>query len=743
MSPATKRPLLIAVDGFSGAGKTSLALELAAELRAHRSVAVFHLEDVYPGWDGLDAGMDYYRRRVLEPLAQGRSAHWQSWDWVAGRYSAQHATEPADIVIFEGVGAGHRSARNTLDAVLWIQAPESVRRERALARDGETYAPHWDRWAAQEAAWAAGDPVSSAADVLVQSEPTAPPSTVDNDGDGQGPAQLQQVPQPQTAQPQVPLPRLVLRALASLQLPSPGLGLARPDLHVQAHTLDGTPDPLALFAELYGGSPNAVWLDSSDAATAGAGGSPPGRSRFSIMADDGGLLGRYAEHTAGLTRITHGPVTTVVPGPFFRWLDREWGEARVPAPDGMACPFALGWLGFLGYELKRETGGADVAGPGPDAALVFAGRAVILDHAAGRVHLLTLQDSFFDTFSGGVSGHHQNTDGDAADPDEGWLARASAAVATASRTAEAAAARSTPAQTPAFPPGSAPAFAFRDSREAYLAKVLRSQQEIAEGNTYEVCLTTALYAGLPEPLAAEALLDLYAALRRRSPAPFASLLRLGPITLAGTSPERFLRVGADGRLRAEPIKGTRPRGQDPAADAALRRELLASDKDRAENIMIVDLMRNDLSRLAVAGSVTVPRLCVVESYATVHQLVSTIDAQLLPDASRAEAVAAAFPAGSMTGAPKASTMAILDELEAAPRGAYSGAVGYFSLTGAADLSVVIRTLVLSRSANGGVDLSLGVGGAVTAGSDPEAEWEEVRTKARGVLGALGSEVPAG
>ena len=175
----------------------------------------------------------------------------------------------------------------------------------------------------------------------------------------------------------------------------------------------------------------------------------------------------------------------------------------------------------------------------------------------------------------------------------------------------------------------------------------------------------------------------------------------------------------------------------------LRRDLLESTKDRAENIMIVDLMRNDLSRLAVPGSVTVPRLCVVESYATVHQLVSTIDAQLAPGASRAEAVAAAFPAGSMTGAPKVSTMAILDRLEAAPRGFYSGVLGYFSLTGAADLSVVIRTLELRPDGSGGTSLSLGVGGAVTSGSDPEAEWEEVRTKSRGVLGALGSAVPAG
>ncbi|UPO76081.1 chorismate-binding protein [Arthrobacter sp. Helios] len=742
MSPAPKRPLLIAVDGFSGAGKTSLALELAAELRAHRSVALFHLEDVYPGWDGLETGMDYYRRRILEPLAQGRSAHWQSWDWVAGRYGTQHATEPADIVIFEGVGAGHQAARHLLDAVLWIESPESVRRERALARDGETYAPHWNRWAAQEAAWAAVDPVAAAADILVRNEPAAVPSAPDDGGAGSSPA-----PRQQAALKQVPLPRVVLRALASLQLPSPGLGLPRPDLQVQVQTVDAAPDPLTLFAELFGSSPNAVWLDSSDAGSAGSGGSPAGRSRFSIMADDGGLHGRYAEHTAGLTMITHGPVTTVVPGPFFRWLDREWGTAQVPAPGGLACPFALGWLGCLGYELKRETGGADIAGPGPDAALIFAGRALVLDHAAGRVHLLTLRDPFFEVdMSGSVPGPVPgDTDRSAGQPDlDGdWPARASAAVAAARSADPAAGTGFLPAQTGGFRPVSAPSFTFRDSREDYLAKVRRSQQEIAEGNTYEVCLTTSLHAVLPEPLAPAALLDLYASLRRRSPAPFASLLRLGPLVLAGTSPERFLRIGADGHLRAEPIKGTRPRGPDPAADAALRTELLESEKDRAENIMIVDLMRNDLSRLAVAGSVTVPRLCVVESYATVHQLVSTVDAQLVPDASRAEAVAAAFPAGSMTGAPKTSTMAILDELEAAPRGAYSGAVGYFSLTGAADLSVVIRTLVLRSAPNGGLDLSLGVGGAVTAGSDPDAEWEEVRTKARGVLGALGSEVPAG
>ncbi|MFZ3451887.1 uridine kinase family protein [Arthrobacter sp. 7Tela_A1] len=195
--PST-RPLLIGIDGFSGAGKTTLARELAARLRAHRSVGVFHLEDVYPGWDGLAAGMDYYRSTVLKPLAAGEVAHWQAWDWQAGRYGLRRTTAPAEIVIFEGVGASHRAARQLLDAVVWVDAPEAERRERALARDGDTYAPHWNRWAAQEARWAAADPAQASADLQVAA------------GDSTGRA---------------PLHAAVLGALGALPLPAPGLGL--------------------------------------------------------------------------------------------------------------------------------------------------------------------------------------------------------------------------------------------------------------------------------------------------------------------------------------------------------------------------------------------------------------------------------------------------------------------------------------------------------------------------------------
>jgi para-aminobenzoate synthetase len=404
-------------------------------------------------------------------------------------------------------------------------------------------------------------------------------------------------------------------------------------------------------------------------------------------------------------------------GPFFRWLDTVWGRKALKAPEGYDCEFTLGWLGYLGYELKRETGGSDVQAGTPDAALLFAGRAVVIDHREAAVWLLAI-----DT------------------PDAGeWLGLAREAVLSAASAPQAASAPRHSAGDPAVGGRTvALEFSSRDTEDEYKSKISDAQHQIAEGNTYEVCLTTTVTATDPglDPW------EGYLALRKRNPAPFASYLRFGDLTVASTSPERFLRITSDGGMRAEPIKGTRGRANDPVIDEALRRGLESSLKDRAENIMIVDLLRNDLSHFAVPGSVTVSRLCAVESYATVHQMVSTIDARLRPGAPRAEAVAAAFPAGSMTGAPKISTMDILDGLESGPRGVYSGAIGYFSLNAATDLAVVIRTLVMGPDGDGGRTLSLGVGGAITADSTPQDEYEEIRTKAFGVLSALGAEFPS-
>jgi anthranilate synthase component 1/para-aminobenzoate synthetase len=684
-------PVIIAIDGRSGAGKTTLAVELAARLRVHHKVSLFHLEDIYPGWNGLAAGVERYVSTVLTPLSRGEAATWISWDWEKHYDGDSRVTLPAEIVIVEGVGAASAEARPLLSAVIWAESPDDVRRTRALDRDGATYEPYWDQWAAQETEWLGGDDVPHHADVRVH-----------NLADGSAVTDLLQL-----------LP--YLPALAPVLAPELS---ARRGLRLRAERLDRLPDAAFLFRSLYGGSANAVWLDSSNAGAAGlqAGSKDPSertaaeRSRFSIMADAGGTFGQSVTHRSGESLISAGCVTARINGPFFRWLDTVWGRRAVRAPKGYPGQFTLGWLGCLGYELKRETGGTDLAASTPDAALIFAGRAVVLDHAEGTAWLLALEAH------------------DAGD----WLETAAAAVEEACHPHEAGG--STGVVRPA-----APAFTSRDTGAEYLKKIAAAQHEIAEGNTYEVCLTTTLEARVP----ADSLdpWSIYLALRGRNPAPFASFLRLGNLTVASTSPERFLRIASDGGMRAEPIKGTRRRAADGVEDARLRSDLATSLKDRAENIMIVDLLRNDLSHFAVPGSVTVSRLCAIESYATVHQMVSTIDARLLPGSSRAEAVAACFPAGSMTGAPKISTMAILDGLEGGPRGLYSGAIGYFSLNGATDLAVAIRTLVISTDGQGTADLTLGVGGAITTDSVPDEEYEEIMTKAFGVLSTLGAEFP--
>ncbi|MEE1622327.1 chorismate-binding protein [Zafaria sp. Z1313] len=682
-------PVVIAVDGRSGAGKSTLALELATALRRHRPVSLFHLEDLYPGWDGLEAGIARYVSTVLDPLSWGEDARWTAWDWVAGADGERRTTPATPVVVVEGVGAAAAAARPLLDAVVWVDADDDARRARALARDGEAYAPHWERWAAQERAWLAADPVREAADVVVA-----------NAADGRAPVDA-------------------LRLLAELPWLQPALhpeaaAAGSPRLVHRRVRLPRGADAASLHHALFGASAHQVLLESSNAGAADVG----GRNRFSVLADASGSAGMLAEHRSGTTFLTAGCARARVDGAFFDWLETAWGRARYAAPDGLEAGFALGWLGWLGYGLKAETGGsAGARAPGTaDAALLHAGRGVVLDHGAGEAWLLALD----------------------ADDAGAWLERAAAVVAAAGAGTGAGAARGAGAERSAL---AVPAFRCADTRSGYEEKVRAAQAEIREGNSYEVCLTTVLGAEVPahqwDPWAA------YLRLRERNPAPFAAWIRCGSTAVAGTSPERFLHVGASGLLRAEPIKGTRRRSADPEEDERLRAELASSPKDRAENVMIVDLLRNDLVRSADPSTLRVPRLCAVESYATVHQMVSTIDARLRSDASRAEAVAAAFPAGSMTGAPKISTMAILERLEdGRPRGIYSGAVGHFSHTGAAELSVVIRTLVMEQDArDGGAGpwrLSLGVGGAVTADSVPSEEWAEVVVKAYGVLSALGA-----
>ncbi|GGS33321.1 aminodeoxychorismate synthase component I [Actinokineospora fastidiosa] len=441
------------------------------------------------------------------------------------------------------------------------------------------------------------------------------------------------------------------------------------------------------FDAFYRDSEHAFWLDSA------------GGGRFSYLGDASGPLARVAtaDVQAGTVTVQDKDGTHVHHGSFLDWLDADLARWRVDVPY-LPFGFALGWVGYLGYELKAETGGSRAhASPDPDAALVFADRVIVFDHQTEEIHLLALDS----------------------EEAEHWLDETSARLLTLS---------------PLPAPGAQPrvgGLTARHDRAAYLAMIDECLAAIRDGESYEVCLTN--------ELTAPAELDPWATYRRlrvANPAPFGAFLRFGDRAVLSASPERFLAVSSDGMVESRPIKGTRPRGRTPEEDAALRHDLATAEKDRAENLMIVDLVRNDLGVYAEVGSVHVPALFQVESYATVHQLVSTVRARLAEGVSAVRCLRAAFPGGSMTGAPKERTMEIIDHLERGPRGVYSGALGWFSLTGAADLSMVIRTLVVRPG-----EVAFGVGGAVVALSDPGEEYEETAVKAAALVDLLGVQFP--
>ncbi|MBW2391592.1 MAG: anthranilate synthase component I family protein [Deltaproteobacteria bacterium] len=224
---------------------------------------------------------------------------------------------------------------------------------------------------------------------------------------------------------------------------------------------------------------------------------------------------------------------------------------------------------------------------------------------------------------------------------------------------------------------------------------------------------------------------LYRSLRRLSPAPFAAYLELPEVTIASSSPERFLSLSRDGRAESRPIKGTRRRGVSEEEDTLLAKELAVSQKDRAENLMIVDLVRNDLGRVCETGSIEVPELMAIEHYATVFQMVSTVRGTLREECDVVDLLRATFPPGSMTGAPKIAAMQIIDRIEPVRRGIYSGAIGYFDIAGGLDLSVVIRTLLVRNG-----EVHLHSGGAVVSDSDPQDEYRESLDKIRALLAAI-------
>lgn len=524
----------------------------------------------------------------------------------------------------------------------------------------------------------------------------------------------------------------------------PGTGRRRDSgVRLLTRTLVGEPDTEALFERLFGSAEHAFWLDSADA--------PTRLAQRSYLGTSAGADHCVLEYDAaeGMVRARRGRESRIERGSIFDVLSRELFERAIEPPAMPAAGLVGGFVGYLGYECKGDCGSPVVhRSDVPDATLMLANRVVAVDHGARRTELLALRpegdesddaerwldeaeavvrdvlaappESSAQTGSPSEVGQAAPAGrGEQAKPAGRALSAAGQAVSAGSETAAASGA-----------PTAAVTFRCGRGREQYLADIARCQAALAAGESYEVCLTDQISTSAsPDPF------ELYRVLRHVNPAPFAAYLKLGDLAVLSSSPERFLSVGRDRRVQARPIKGTTPRSEDQLLDAELRAGLTHDEKTYAEHLMIVDLLRNDLGRVCEIDSVRVPELMVVEDYATVHQLISTVTGALEHGRTPVECVRACFPGGSMTGAPKLRTMEIIDDIEREARGVYSGAIGYFSLDGSVDLSIVIRTIVMRPGAT-----TIGAGGAIVMQSDPREEFEEILLKARAPMAAIAQAV---
>lgn len=452
------------------------------------------------------------------------------------------------------------------------------------------------------------------------------------------------------------------------------------------------PGPEDTFNGLFSNEEVAFWLDSSLIR--------PGLSRFSFMGDGkgpNGALIRYFGTDRRLVVKRNGQESEEKIG-IFDYLKRELKHFHCSSPE-LPFDFTCGFVGYFGYELKEECGGNRVnLSSYPDSIFLFADRIIVFDHLDQSVYLVCLS---------------RVGEENAAD---NWFCEIEARIRAANE----------PALRPSGQIKTPLLFNLEQPRDQYLNNIQKSLDLIRDGISYEICLTNRLRVNSHvNPL------DFYLLLRQINPAPYSAFLRFPDVSIACSSPERFLKIDSTGLAESKPIKGTARRGAIPEEDEKLRELLRTGIKNRSENLMIVDLLRNDLGRVCRIGSVNVPHLMEVESYATVHQLVSTIRGRLNPEVTAVDCVRSAFPGGSMTGAPKIRTMEIIDRLETSARGIYSGSLGFLGVNGSTDLNIVIRTAVFGEN-----EISIGVGGAIVALSDPDDEFEEILLKSSAILKAF-------
>lgn len=467
-------------------------------------------------------------------------------------------------------------------------------------------------------------------------------------------------------------------------------------IKIFSHKLDFFLNSDIVFDYLYKDSQYSFWLDSSLV--------EEGLSRFSYMGDIQGENSFLLSYDVDSQVITHikEDKRKKINKDIFTFLDEYLETNSFDCPE-LPFNFQGGFVGYFGYELKALLGYENQhQSPYPTAQFIWCDRILVFDHLTENIYLVYLGDKndnlkanqWFKEIESKLV----------------YLLKNNLPLTENNRVKD--------SQDLSYKLS-------RDEKE-YLDNINVALEKIVQGESYEVCLTNHLYIeNKLNPL------EYYYQLRKTNPAPYSCFFKLDNLYIACSSPERFLHLEKDGYLESKPIKGTVKRGETKEEDNQLKNQLECSEKERAENLMIVDLLRNDLGKVCEVGSVHVPKLMAIESYSTVHQMVSTVKGKIREGIKATDCIKACFPGGSMTGAPKKRTLEIIDKLETEARGIYSGCIGFLGVNGTMDFNIVIRTAIITPSKT-----TIGVGGAITYLSSPEAEFAETILKAKALLGKI-------
>ncbi len=442
-----------------------------------------------------------------------------------------------------------------------------------------------------------------------------------------------------------------------------------------------------LFMTLFCENKNCFWLDSNRE-------NQEKEARYSFMGSFESALDKIVfSYQPNEVEVVSLKGKKIIKQSIFDYLKHSLIESNQLTFKGVELPFGFktGYVGYLGYELKEDLGfPCSHRSETPNAALFFSSRTVVYDHTKNNLYLLSI------------------TTPETKKETKDWFEE------IASKLKEDKEVRKPYVESR---PGKI-SFELSQNREEYLQNIHRCKEQIIDGESYEICLTNRIQTDFSlDPL------NLYRFLLRNNPAPYSAFLKFDGFSILSSSPEQFLKIDKEGWISTKPIKGTITKNEDPVIDLQGKYHLEHNQKDRAENLMIVDLLRNDLGKVCEIGSVSVPVLMQVESYATLHQLVSTIKGKLRSELSVLDCIEATFPGGSITGAPKIRTMEIIDQLESDARGVYTGSIGYISIDNHVDLNIAIRTATVTDD-----KITIGVGGAITFLSDPDEEFDEILVK---------------